>query len=382
MLENTADTTILIAEDDYLIAEEITRMVKRLGFKIAGVATNGIKAVEMAIEKKPDVILMDIKMPKMDGLTATRKIQEEFSTAFVILTAHESVDLVEEAGQSGIGAYLTKPPKEGEILRAISIAIARHRELEESKRLIRELEFHKKELNASNAAKDKFFSIIAHDLRNPVSAISAFSDQLLINFDKLPPQDLRNYIEIIRNSSHGISDLLEELLLWAGLQSNRYEFNPELCPVFETVEAIINLVQTESSRKNIAIQNKVPEKTIIYADKQMLHTIIRNLITNAIKFTNIGGNVSISSTNKEHQDVIEVHDSGVGMEQKELKNLFKIDMHATSPGTQGEKGTGLGLQLCKEMIEKHKGSIWAESKPGIGSSFFISFPKVGSFVSE
>jgi two-component system, sensor histidine kinase and response regulator len=375
MQKKTNEIRVLIAEDEYLIAEEISRIIRRFDYNLIGVASNGLKAYEMALQLKPDVILMDIKLPKMDGLTASRKILDEFSTSIVILTAHESIDLVEEASQSGIGAYLTKPPKPEDIDRAIRIALARHQDLAESIRLIKELEENKRKLNELNASKDKFFSILAHDLRNPVSAISNFSYHLVNDFESIPAIELKNYLQVINSTAKGLSVLLEELLLWAGLQSNRSEFRPTHITLFDEVEEVINLLKTAATEKNLVVQNNVPLDYIIFADKLMLHTIIRNILSNAIKFTYDNGVIQLSAESDPDYTIIRIMDSGIGIKADQLENLFKIDYHIKSVGTKGEKGTGLGLILCKEMLEKHEGLIKVESEPGKGSTFSLYFPK-------
>jgi signal transduction histidine kinase len=375
MQKRPNEIRVLIAEDEYLIAEEISRIIRRFEYQLIGIAPNGLKAYDMAIQLKPDVILMDIKLPKMDGLTTSRKILEEFPTSIVILTAHESIDLVEEASQSGIGAYLTKPPKPEDIDRAIRIALARHQDLMESLRLIKELEENKRKLNELNASKDKFFSILAHDLRNPVSAISNFSHHLVTDFESIPSFELKNYLEVINSTAKGLSVLLEELLLWAGLQSNRSEFRPMHITLFDEVEDVINLLKTAATEKNIVVQNNVPVDYLIFADKLMLHTIIRNLVSNAVKFTFDNGLIQINAEQDADYTTIKIKDSGIGIKPEHIDNLFKIDYHIKSVGTKGEKGTGLGLILCKEMVEKHKGSIKVESEPEKGSTFILCFPK-------
>ncbi|NJK98292.1 MAG: response regulator [Bacteroidales bacterium] len=212
---------VLIAEDDFLIAEEISRALKNSGYTLSGIAPNGKKAVELTCSLKPDVVLMDIKMPRMDGLEASRLIQEQCPTPVVIITAHESHDLVEKASEAGITAYLTKPPKADEIERAITIALARHKDMLKSRQLIHELEESRHELHLLNASKDRFFSILAHDLRSPVSALSVFSEQLVSNLETLEKQELIEYLSVIHNTSKSLSELLENLLLWAGFQVNR-----------------------------------------------------------------------------------------------------------------------------------------------------------------
>lgn len=367
---------VLIVEDDFLISDEISRIIKKLGHQVMGTASNGAKAIEMIKGLKPDVIIMDIKMPKMNGLEVARKITDENgSAAIIILTAHESHDLVEEASKSGVAAYLTKPPKAEEIERAIYIALARHRDLRESQRLIKELEEHKRQLAESNATKDRFFSILAHDMRNPVSALNTFSDYLNTNINEISADDLHQYLSVIHSTSKGLSDLLEELFLWASLRSNRYQYKPETISLNELVCSVISLLTTSSTQKNIALTSNIPPDLTFYADRNMIHTVVRNLVSNAIKFTPNNGQVTINANNSGEDVTINIIDTGIGISVSDMSRLFRIDEHFTTTGTVGETGSGLGLVLCKELVEKNKGKIWVESEEGVGSNFSFRIPK-------
>ncbi len=366
---------VLIAEDDFLIAEEISRALKNSGYTLAGIAPNGKKAVELAGSLKPDVILMDIKMPKMDGLEAARIIFEQCPTPVVIITAHESHDLVEKASESGIAAYLTKPPKHDEIDRAITIAMARHKDLLKYKKLVAELEENRQKLHQLNASKDKFFSILAHDLRSPVSSLSVFTDQLIATMETLEKHELHEYLSVIGNTSKGLSDLLENLLLWAGFQINRIDFKPSAVDVHDLVNSIETLFTTAFQHKNIQFRNEIPASCSAFADKYMVNTIIRNLVSNAVKFTSDGGKISAIAEEDEDMIIISVKDNGIGISDENLRKIFRLDQSVSSIGTKGEKGTGLGLLLCKEMVEKNNGEIWVESMPGGETIFSFTLPR-------
>lgn len=360
---------VLIAEDDFLIAEEISRSLKVSGYILSGIAPNGLKALELTALLKPDVVLMDIKMPKMDGIEAARLIFEQCPTPIVIITAHESQDLIEKASQVGIGAYLTKPPKSDEIDRAIIIAIARHADLMKSQKLINDLEDSRKKLDELNASKDRFFSILAHDLRSPVSALAVFSDQLVHNLDTLSKPELVEYLSVIHNTSKSLSELLENLLLWAGFQINRVEFKMTNFCLHEIVNSVSILFQASLQSKEIRLHNNIPSDIQVYADMEMVQTILRNLVSNAVKFTPKGGKIEILAEMDDNYIIITVKDNGIGISESNIAKIFKIDEQFSSIGTDGEKGTGLGLLLCQEMVKKNGGEIWVESIPGDGTSF-------------
>jgi PAS domain S-box-containing protein len=247
-----------------------------------------------------------------------------------------------------------------------------------SERRERELIIEKQneELQKLNATKDKFFSIIAHDLRSPFSGILGLSTILIQQIKNRNFDGIDEYAKIIHNSSQGAIDLLTNLLEWARLNSGRMEFNPEYLEVTGMIRPIIELLSISARQKSIQITQNIPDKLTIYADKLMLETIFRNLISNAIKFTPKNGNILVLAEDREKEFLFLIEDNGVGIEKKNLEKLFQIDENISSRGTENETGTGLGLILCKDFIQKHKGKIWLESERGIGSKFYFSIPKV------
>jgi signal transduction histidine kinase len=366
---------VLIAEDDYLIAEEVVRIVKKIGFHIVGVAPNGIKAVDLAQKQKPDIVLMDIKMPRLDGIEAARRISEaDDSIAIILLTAHESRDLIEKASETGIAAYLTKPPKAEEIERAVHIALSRQRDLVQSRKLIQELEEHKRQLDELNRTKDKFLSIIAHDLRNPVSSLYSFTEYLHTHSSKISSEKITTYIDAIHSTSKSLFDLLDDLLLWGSLQSGRNKLQPANYHLYEIIQPVTELLKATAARKKITLEDQTQPMEGIYADRYMIQTVIRNLVGNALKFTDENGTVIICSERINENVRITVADNGQGINKEILEQLFKIDHQYSTPGTHGEKGTGLGLALCKEMVEQNQGKIWVESEEGVGSRFIFELP--------
>lgn len=231
-------------------------------------------------------------------------------------------------------------------------------------------------LRELNSTKDKFFSIIAHDLKSPFNGILGFSEILMEQIKDKDYDGIDKYAEIIHKSSKRAVDLLMNLMDWSRLQTGRMEFNPEYIEVTVMIRYVLELLNIAAEQKSIATSLQLPDKLIIYADKFMFETVLRNLISNAIKFTPTKGNVLISAEENDKEFLFLVQDSGVGIEKKNLEKLFRIGENFSSNGTQDETGTGLGLILCNEFIQKHKGKIWVESEPGVGSSFYFSLPKV------
>jgi PAS domain S-box-containing protein len=230
------------------------------------------------------------------------------------------------------------------------------------------------ELLRLNASKDKFFSILAHDLKNPFSAIIGSSDLLVSRSEKNNTEEIDRYAKIINQSSKKALDILLNLMDWSQVQTGTIKFAPEVLEVKILVEEAIALLGCNAEEKNISIQNMVQEKTFIFADKEMMSIVLRNLISNAIKYTHMEGVVTINSLQKQNEIVISVQDNGVGIAEEKIQKLFKIDGVHSTPGTKKEKGTGLGLILCKEFLEKNNGSIWIESAIKEGTTFYFSLP--------
>jgi PAS domain S-box-containing protein len=236
---------------------------------------------------------------------------------------------------------------------------------------LRESEEKLRELNAQ---KDKFFSIIAHDLKSPFNAIMGFSDLLVEQIKEKDYDGIDQYASIILKSSQHAIDLLMNLLDWARSQTGRMEFSPEYFEMVDLTDETIDQLNKAAGQKSITLRKELPSSLPVFADKNMIATVIRNLISNAIKYTGEGGEIILSAKKKPDEILISVKDNGMGIAPERIEKLFRIDTNVSTPGTNKEKGTGLGLILCKEFIEKHNGKIWVESAIGQGSVFSFSIP--------
>ncbi len=232
------------------------------------------------------------------------------------------------------------------------------------------------QLTSINATKDKFFSIIAHDLRNPFNHILGFTELLKNNLDQYDKQEIINMVRIMHNSASSTYLLLENLLLWAGSQCGKINFNPQPANIKELIAGEIETQSEIAEKKEIKLQHLIQSNQVLTVDANMIRTVFHNLITNAIKFTPKGGTVRVSSVCDDHVVIFSVADTGTGMSDEIREKLFRIDQHVTTKGTDNEKGTGLGLVLCKEFVERHGGKIWVESSPGQGSTFMFTIPTI------
>jgi PAS domain S-box-containing protein len=230
------------------------------------------------------------------------------------------------------------------------------------------------ELKTLNSAKDKFFSIISHDLRSPFNALLGITEYVSQSFGELSPEEIRDSFRNVYTSSQKLYNLILNLLEWSRLQTGRFEIDKTAIEVFSLVEEVKDLYKENARMKNIHIESDVPAGITIHADRYMMETIMRNLVSNAIKFTPFGGWVTIESFIKDGVVEISVNDNGTGISRENLNKLFRIDEQYRTDGTADEKGSGLGLILCKEFVEKNNGTISAESEEGKGSRFTISLP--------
>ncbi|MEE4197827.1 MAG: PAS domain-containing sensor histidine kinase [Bacteroidales bacterium] len=248
------------------------------------------------------------------------------------------------------------------------------RDITERKKVEKALEESQNQLKELIATKDKFFSIIAHDLISPFNSILGLSDLIESNLNENNISILRKYNKIINSSSKQTLNLLTNLLEWAKTQTGKIQFNPEPIELRREINEVINLCRISARQKQITIEQELPEQLPVFADKLMIHTVLRNLVSNAVKFTKPFGNIRISASQSEGQVVVQVDDNGIGIQKDHLEELFNIDSNCSKPGTRDEKGTGLGLLLCDEFIKMHQGKIGAESEIGKGSRFYISLP--------
>ncbi|MFK5856153.1 MAG: PAS domain-containing sensor histidine kinase [Bacteroidota bacterium] len=236
---------------------------------------------------------------------------------------------------------------------------------------LKESEKHLKELNAT---KDKFFSIIAHDLRSPFNNILGFSELLIENVNDFGVEDSEKYLSIINSSAKNTLILLDNILNWAKSQTGQISFKPEKIIFSDVILEIIQLNKSLAKTKNISLNYFSTDEIKVDADENMLKAVLRNLISNAIKFTKSGGHISVSAISKQDYVEITISDDGIGMNKEKLKELFDMSAYTTTLGTANEKGSGLGLVLCKEFVEKHDGKIWVESEEGKGSDFKFTLP--------
>ncbi|PIQ08258.1 MAG: hypothetical protein COW71_12730 [Ignavibacteriales bacterium CG18_big_fil_WC_8_21_14_2_50_31_20] len=269
-------------------------------------------------------------------------------------------------GYRGIIRDVTETKKQEKLLRKYN---------EELAELNEQLKLSEGELKKVNEEKDKFFSIIAHDLKSPFNALLNLSEFLVEDLSDLSMDEIRSFSKEINKSAQSVYDLLLNLLQWAQIKTGRINKTQEKIELSKLVRDTLIFLENIASKKSIKIINNADDLSLIVGDRTMISSVLQNLISNSIKFTKRNGNIFINSEEKDDKIIVHIKDTGIGISKENLNKLFKLDEHVTTIGTANESGTGLGLILCKELLEKNNGKIWVESIEGLGTTFSFSLEK-------
>ncbi len=357
-------SNILIVDDIPANLKVLGDILKNNGYKVRPVP-NGALALQVAEKEQPDLILLDIMMPDMDGYEVCRrlKIKEGLKEIPVIFISalNETNDIVKALNTGGVD-YINKPFQAEEVLARVKTHLT--------------ISLQRLELQKLNSDKDRFMSILAHDLKGPFNIIFGYLELLLRNLRKYDIDRIEKQLGYIDKSARNTYSLLDELLMWVRSQSGMLPFEPKELDFNELCNETIEILAPSALNKNISINNLLNEAFPIDADANMIKTVIRNLVSNALKFTQSGGRIDIFADRADDHVTITVSDTGIGMSPDITSKLFDITQKYSTEGTAHETGTGLGLKLCKEFVEKHEGEIWVESEVEKGSVFYVSLPNV------
>jgi PAS domain S-box-containing protein len=308
------------------------------------------------------VYLKDLLAP--ESLFYLRKLYIQNSDKDV-LHAHDLTGRAMNGNCFPFTAYITKLYKNGRLKGFVGVGFD-----------ITEINNTEQKLKEANLAKMKFLSIIAHDLRNPFNSLVGFSTLLLSNFDSYSCEKVKEYIQHMSTAANQGYQLLENLLDWARANTKKIDFNPITINMHLAAQEALGYLNAAASKKEITIEQNIPDNIYAYADVNMIKTVIRNLISNAIKFTARKGTIKLKSYSDDSNTYFEVIDNGMGIRADKLKDLFSLSNEFKANGTEKEKGTGLGLILCYEFMSMNNGNIYAESIEGKGSIFKFHIPRV------
>jgi two-component system, sensor histidine kinase and response regulator len=408
-MNNPENLRILIVDDNPNNLYSLNELIKQ-NFPVNIVEANsGYEALRIINEHPIDLCLMDVQMPEMDGFETARLIRSRPKTnhiPIIFITAFDpNKTLMDKGLHAGGLDYLTKPIDDVQIVHLLHMYfrfLERERninceleekvqnrtsefqhanrklklEIEERKKVEKALLESEQKLQEAITSKNTFFSIIAHDLRNPFNAVIGFSTFLKENLPDLDRKEIDEYAGYIKESANSAFNLLNNLLDWARSQTNMITYKPEKFNVSEILEHTLSVLSGEALKKDISVSSDIPYEVCTIADKNMISAVFRNLISNAIKFTPNGGKVFISSNTENGVHEFTIEDTGVGIKPEDIEKLFRIDTKISTPGTAKETGTGLGLILCREFLEKNGGEIRVTSAVGKGSQFRFSLPEI------
>jgi len=360
---------VLVVDDLPTNLQLIGITLNKLGIK-AIVAQNGQQALKIALQNPPDLILLDIMMPGIDGYEVCTKLKENPRTKeipVIFLTAKTQIEDIVKGFDVGGVDYVTKPFNAQEL----ESRVLTHLDLKRSRDIIQEKNIQLEKLNAT---KDKMYSIIAHDLRGPIGNFQVLLDLMIDNSAKISAQTHEKYLNMLRDVSKNAFYLLDNLLNWARSQRNEVTIKKEKTDISLIIDDSVNLLKMSAMTKNIEISVEMNEVQTVFVDRLMIQTVVRNLLNNAIKFTPDGGEIRIKALKNEQFIEISVEDNGIGIPESTRSKLFDPSEHITTYGTNNEKGSGLGLNLCYDFVSKNNGTICVESEEGKGSKFIVSLP--------
>ena len=394
---------ILLVDDreDNLLSMEL--VLEKDGYLFSK-ATSGKEALKILLKEQDfSLILLDVKMPIMDGYETAAIIYEREklrSIPIIFITGQDYEDSsVFKGYQYGAVDYIRKPvnpqilrskvavfselfkknqllKQQEEELRSINEELLHlNQDLEERvKERTLELEKVNAELKDLNISKDKFLSVISHDLRNPLTALLVSSEKLYAGAENHSPKSITTLSTIIHSTSKKILQQLNELVEWAKKQQEKTNFNPEPIHLFNRMNESLELLNDNAYQKQINLQNLVPKNIYVSADSLMLRSILQNVVTNAIKYTSHGGCVKVTAQPLQSMIEVCVEDTGVGMSPETRDKLFATSFSSSISGTDNEKGSGLGLLLVKDFVAQHGGTIHIESAIGVGTTFKFTIP--------
>ncbi len=382
---------ILTVDDKPENLYALTKILRNLDVEIHQ-ATSGNEALSLTLKNEYCLAIVDIQMPEMDGYELVELLRGNPATAtlpVIFISAIYSDDYHHRKGyDAGAVDFLSKPFVPDILLSKVKVFLDLYQKrimLEElaqqNAALYKQEEARAQELAELNASKDKFFSIVSHDLRTPFNSLIGNSQLLLMELEDSGDTGKLELADTILQSAKNAHRLLENLLTWSMLQNGTMVSKPETLEMEQVIEAAIELQATDAQQKNIQLVSKPATKTNVFADLQMVRTILRNLVSNAIKFTLEGGCVTVSTKlqlNYEATDAtfveISVKDTGIGIAPGDIAKLFIIDAQLSTAGTNGEAGAGLGLILCKEMVEANNGRISVTSELEKGTTITFTLP--------
>ncbi|NOU59981.1 hybrid sensor histidine kinase/response regulator [Marinifilum caeruleilacunae] len=361
--------TVLVVDDNPNNLKIVALTLRELNFKIV-IATNGKDALDLVERTKPDLILLDVMMPEMDGFEVCEILkskEENKNLPIIFLTAVGEKSKIVKGFELGGVDYITKPFNKEELI----IRIKTHLELKFTRDELQTTTDHLSELNE---LKDKMFSVIGHDLRGPLGNIKMTLDLLSKGLFEYNSEDYKETMSTLVQSSEEVSELLENLLGWAKSQSGILKYHPEDIAINNLIESTYFMFKGNLTHKNISFEPSIQDNLNVNTDAYMLKMILKNVMSNAIKFTHEGGNIRVSAEANNGDINISISDNGIGISSEDIPKLFDEKEHLSTYGTNGEAGSGLGLKVANSFATNMDGKIDIKSKPGEGCTITLKLP--------
>jgi len=366
-----SDNKILIVDDVMSNVLLLKVLLKNEKYNIV-TANNGTEALSQVIEEKPDLILLDVMMPDLDGFEVCERLKKDKETAgipIIFLTALNNTSDIVKGFQVGANDFISKPFNKEELLIRVKHQIS----LITARRIISR---QNKELQRTISARDKLYSVIAHDLRSPIGSVKMVLNMLLINLPtEVIGEELYDLLNTANQTTEEVFSLLDNLLKWTKSQTGRLNVVYQDINIVDTVEGVVQVYNAAAELKKIKIVHDIPEQIMVHCDTDMVKTVIRNFMSNALKFSPKETTITVDvKTIDDSFAQVSVQDQGCGIDDEGQKKLLHEDTHYSTFGLNNEEGSGLGLLLCKDFVNKNGGKLWFETQKGEGSTFFFTVP--------
>ncbi|MCB1190541.1 MAG: hybrid sensor histidine kinase/response regulator [Leptospiraceae bacterium] len=361
-IQELKNSTILIVDDNPTNLGVLFDYLSNLGFNVL-VSQDGENALALVQDERPDIILLDIMMPGIDGFEVCKRLKsipivKDIPIIFISALS-ETFDKVTGFEIGGVD-YITKPFQQEEVLARISS----HLTIQKQRQKLHEL----------NSSKDRFFSIVANDLRSPIASIIRVTKELQDSLSTWDKELISKITKDLNDTSQNTYSFVENLLEWSRIQLGLIDCTPLKVYLHDIMLNNLKMNRKIIDQKKFIIENNIDPSAYVYADRYMVNIVIKNLLSNAFKFTNRNGKIEINAKQKEESLTISIIDTGIGIIQENLSKLFMIDKPVKQYGTEGERGTGLGLILCQNFIKRNYGKIWVESEFGRGTNVSFTLP--------
>lgn len=369
---NPAEFKLLVVDDVQTNVLLLKALLGKEGYGIL-VANNGQEALEVIRNENPDLILLDVMMPGMDGFEVAERLKsEEFrcEIPIIFLTALDDTQSIVNGFKLGVGDFISKPFRKEELM----IRIKHQLSLVAARRIIEE---KNEELRKTIAGRDKMYSVIAHDLRSPMASMKMLLNTIMMSVekDKIDP-DIFDMLEMSNKTSEEVFSLLDNLLKWTKSQLGKLTVIPQKLDISGLADGVVEVMNSVAEVKHIKLIRTDHESFFVYVDIEMIKSILRNLISNAVKFSNPDSEIKVGIKAEDGKVIVSVTDSGKGIKKEDQHKLLKDSTHFTTYGTNSEEGSGLGLLLCRDFARKNGGELWFESEENLGSVFSFSLPQL------